>query len=251
MNRLELRKVRKAFGGVQAVSVDYLKFRDHSITVLVGPNGAGKTTVFHLICGALRPDSGEILLDNRSLVGLHPWQISKLGVGRLFQDVRLFARMTVIDNLLVSFPDNDGDGPFRSSLSDPWRRLSENRHKKRAAELLQLLELEGMEDRLAESLSYGQQKLLAIGRLIAAQSQVLLLDEPTAGLNPTMTERVLRLLRDLATQGKIVAVIEHNMNVVLRIADWVCFLDKGEVELFGLPSEVLGDRDVRASYMGL
>jgi ABC-type branched-subunit amino acid transport system ATPase component len=251
MSMIELENVSKAFDGIRAVERLSLGFESAKITALIGPNGAGKTTVFNLISGLIRPDDGAIRYRQKNIAGLAPWDIARMGIGRLFQDVRLFERLTVKDNVLAAFKQQKGESAFISVIA-PFRVAQEERSL--LTQALKLLEFVGLAEKandLAENLSYGQQKLLAIARLLAADAEVLLLDEPTAGVNPQMVASLLEVIRRLAKEGKTVVVIEHNMNVVVEIADWVCFMNNGQVESFGLPNEVLGDPEVRAAYIGL
>lgn len=251
MSILELSNITKTFDGIRAVDGISIGFDKGRITALIGPNGAGKTTVFNLISGFLHPDEGAIRYRDRNIAGLTPWRIARMGIGRLFQDVRFFDRMTVKDNVLVGFRKQKGENAFMSVIAR-WK-VTQEEHSF-ASQALKLLEFVGLADKaldLAENLSYGQQKLLAIARLLAADADILLLDEPTAGVNPQMVEALLDVIRKLATEGKTVVIIEHNMNVVIEIADWVYFMDEGQIVSFGLSSEVLGDPEVRAAYIGL
>lgn len=251
MTALELKELTKSFGGVRAVKRVSIGFQKAKITGLVGPNGAGKTTLFNLISGLLTPESGSILYLNRDLVGSHPWQIAQMGIGRLFQDVRVFNRMTLLDNVLSAFKHQPGENPLLSLLL-PWKvKAHEDRLRARALELLSFVELADKAHSIAEELSYGQQKLLSIARLLAADADLLLLDEPTAGVNPRVINSLLQLIRRLAHEGKTIIVIEHNMNVVTQICDWVFFMEDGQVVSFGLPHEVLSDPEVRSAYIGL
>lgn len=251
MSILELENVSKSFDGLRAVDRVSLGFEAGKITALIGPNGAGKTTVFNLISGFLRPDEGAITYRGRNIAGLAPWHIAQLGIGRLFQDVRLFDRMTVKDNVLAAFRKQKGESALMSVIAR-WKVTKEERLLlEQTMRLLKFVGLADQAEELAENLSYGQQKLLAIARLLAADADVLLLDEPTAGVNPQMVGTLLDVIRRLAAEGKTVVVIEHNMNVVIEIADWVYFMDEGQVVSFGLPNEVLGDPEVRAAYVGL
>lgn len=249
--RLECLNLTKVFGGVHAVEDVSAPFEAGRITALVGPNGAGKTTLFHLIGGAIQPDSGRVLYDGQRLDGLAPWEISKLGIGRLFQDVRIFQRLSVLENVLVAFEGQMGEKPLAPVLRR-WRvARQEASLKEEALRLLELVDLEEHWRNSAEALSYGQQKLLAIARLLAAGADSLLLDEPTAGVNPVLIDRLLGIIRKIAESGRTIAIIEHNMNVVLDIADWVYFMNEGQIVAFGTPREVLEDPEVRATYLGL
>lgn len=248
---LECRNLVKSFGGLRAVDDLSVAFEPGKATALIGPNGAGKSTLFHLLTGALQPTSGEITYHDRRIDRLPPWCVAREGIGRLFQDVRVFPKLTVLDNVLTAFPGQCGENVLSTLFQRRRVREEEQRNVERA---LQLLGSVGLEDRTsssADALSYGQQKLLAIARLLAAGADVLLLDEPTAGVNPEMIQVLISTIRKLAREGKTIVVIEHNMNVVLEIADWVHFIHEGQVVAFGLPDDVLGDRYVRATYLGL
>lgn len=251
MNTLELEKVSKSFGGLRAVNDVSATFEAGRITALIGPNGAGKTTLFHLIGGVLRPDAGLIRYKGRRIDGLPPWRIARYGIGRLFQDVRVFNKLTALENVLSAFPHQLGENPLWSLVLRPKVVQQERQLTHQARQLLQFVGLHDHADAPAESLSYGQQKLLAIARLLAARADALLLDEPTAGVNPEMVKEILALLRQLANNGKLVILIEHNMSVVMDIADWVYFMDEGKIIAEGTPNEVLGNSTVRAAYLGM
>lgn len=248
---LELQEITKTFGGVLAVDDVSLTVSEGKITSLIGPNGAGKTTMFNLISGFLKPDKGAIYYNNHHRIdGLPPWKIAKLGIGRLFQDVRVFDRLSVLDNVLLA-ENNPGENPFFSLFQRQKMRRLEKENIKEAERRLEFVGLSDMRYTFAENLSYGQQKLLAIARLLAGGFDLLLLDEPTAGVNPAMVKPILGLIRRLSNEGKTVVVIEHNMTVVLEISDWVYFFDLGKVVSFGLPDDVLGNVTVRKAYLGI
>lgn len=247
---LELCDLTKTFGGVVAVQDVSLTVSDGKITSLIGPNGAGKTTLFNLISGFLKPDKGEISYNGRRIDGLSPWEIARRGIGRLFQDVRVFDKLSVLENVVLA-QSNPGENPIRALFQRQKTRRGEKENIKAAEGWLEFVGLSDKQNTLAENLSYGQQKLLAIARLLAGKFDFFLLDEPTAGVNPAMVKPILGLIRRLSSEGKTVMVIEHNMTVVLEISDWVYFLDGGQVVSFGLPDDVLGDVTVRKAYLGL
>lgn len=248
---IECRSLTRSFGAIRAVDGVDLSFDAGAITALIGPNGAGKTTLFHLITGALKPESGEILYRGRRIDGARLWETARLGIGRLLQDVRIFGRLTVLENVLVAFREQLGESPLAAVFARRRIDRDEAEHEREARRWLDLVALGNHASVLAGALSYGQQKLLAIARLLAAGADALLLDEPSAGVHPALMERLLVVIRRLASEGKAVAVIEHNMDVVLDVADWVYFMEEGQIAAFGLTSEVLGDPSVRASYLGL
>jgi len=251
MSILELANITKSFGGVRAVDNASLGFEEGKITCLIGPNGAGKTTLFNIITGALRADSGSIFYRGKDITNLPSWRTARVGIGRLFQDVRVFGRMTVLDNVLTAFRGQSGESALMSLLTPGKVSREEKALNVRGRRLLEFVGLADRINDLGEDLSYGQQKLLAIARLLAADADVFLLDEPTAGVNPQRVKALLDLIRRLAGEGKTVVIIEHNMTVVIEIANWVYFLDEGQVAAFGMPEEVLADPEVRTAYVGL
>ena len=251
MMALELVGIAKAFGGVQAVTDVSFRCEPGRITALVGPNGAGKTTLFNLISGLLLPDAGTISYRGKRIDGLPPWAVARHGIGRLFQDVRVFGRMSVLDNVRAAFPDQLGERVWNTVLRR--RRVREQEHAitARAMELLEAVGVAEGAALLSGNLSFGQQKLVALARLLAADAQVLLLDEPTAGVAPHLVERLLATISTIASAGKAILLIEHDMRVVAKTADHVYFMDKGRVISAGIPGEVLEDPGVRAAYLGV
>lgn len=251
MSVLELVGISKSFDGIKAVDSVFLDFSSNKITALIGPNGAGKTTVFNLISGFLKPDEGNIKLKGQNLIGLPPFRIARAGIGRLFQDVRIFKEMSVLDNVMAAFNEQAGEKWWAPLIKAFKVKKQEKTLVQRADQLLRFVGLLEKRDDLAESLSYGQQKLLSIARLLASDAEILLLDEPTAGVSPAMVPQLLDLIRSLRDQGKAIILIEHNLNVVTEIGDWVFFMDEGQVTYFGLPADVLGNPEVRQAYIGL
>jgi branched-chain amino acid transport system ATP-binding protein len=250
MTILEIDNITKSFDGICAIDDVSLGFESGKITCLIGPNGAGKTTLFNLITGFLRPEKGRIYYLGKDITNYSPWKIAHLGVGRLFQDVHIFRRLRAIENVMAAFKDQAAENPLLAVIA-PWRTVKAERAAlKQGRALLASVGLEEMSEMLAEDLSYGQQKLLSVARLLALNADVLLLDEPTAGVSPSRIKELLDFIRRLARSGKTIVVIEHNMNVVFEIADWVFFMDQGQVASFGMPNEVLGDPEVRAAYLG-
>ncbi len=246
---LKLENVSKSFGGVKAVNCVTMLFEKNKITGLIGPNGAGKTTIFNLVNGFITPDSGEIWYKNQRIDNLPSYKIAQLGIGRLFQDVRVFNKLTVLENVLIAIPNQIGEKFYENIFK---RRKMLNTEKENIKTAEQLLEIVGLIDKrnvYAENLSYGQQKLLSIARLLAMGTELLLLDEPTSGVHPSFIEKILELIKNLPKNGKTVIFIEHNINVVLEIADWVYLLDEGQVFAFGLPDEVLHDKVTKEVYL--
>jgi ABC-type branched-subunit amino acid transport system ATPase component len=244
-------EVSKSFGGIKAVDDVSMTFYDKKITGLIGPNGAGKTTLFNIINGFLKPDRGEVYLNDRRIDNLLPYQIAQLGVGRMFQDTRVLGKMTVLENVMLSVKEQTGENPLNVFLK--FQRM-EKEEKWIREEAMRWLEFVGLKDKIynyAENLSYGQQKLLTLARLLAGNNDIFLLDEPTAGVDPGFIPVILNLLRGLVKEGKTIILIEHNMTAVLEVCDWVYFMDEGKIISFGLPSEVLAHPEVREAYLGL
>ncbi len=244
-------RVSKSFGGIKAVDDVSITFYDKRINGLIGPNGAGKTTLFNIINGFLKPDEGEVYLNDLRIDNLLPYQIAQLGLGRMFQDTRVLGKMTALENVMLAAKNQIGENPLNVFFK--YRRMQwEERQIKEEAK--RWLEFVGLQDKIytnAESLSYGQQKLLTLARLLAGKNEVLLLDEPTAGVDPGFIPVILNLLKNLVKEGKTIILIEHNMTAVLEVCDWVFFMDEGKIVSFGLPSEVLGHPEVREAYLGL
>jgi len=244
-------KISKSFGGVKAVDNVSVTFYDNKITGLIGPNGAGKTTLFNIINGFLKPDEGEVYLNDLRIDHLYPYQIAQLGIGRMFQDTRVLGKMTVLENVLLASKRQTGENPWKLFFLKHKVKKEEAIIKEEAIKWLKFVGLEDKINTYAENLSYGQQKLLTLARLLTAGSNILLLDEPTAGVDPGMIPIILNLLRNLVDEGKTIILIEHNMTVVLEICDWVYFMDEGKIVCWGLPLEVLADQKVKEAYLGL
>lgn len=251
MITLGIRQLNKRFNGTWAVQDFNADFESNRIQALVGPNGAGKTTVFNLINGFIKPSSGEIIFENRNITALPPHTIAHIGVGRLFQDIRIFKKLTVLENLLVAGKDQKGENIWYAL----WEKANVNQEEANqintAVELLKKVDLHDKHNVLAENLSYGEQKLLAIARLLIADHKVLLLDEPASGVNQEICSTIMDLLTKVAQQEKIVIIIEHNMNVIEQVADHVYFMDQGKIIAQGNPETVLQDNYVQRLYTGM
>jgi branched-chain amino acid transport system ATP-binding protein len=240
--------LRRSFGGLQAVDIDHLEVQRQTVTSLIGPNGAGKTTLFNLITGFDKSDEGEWHLNGGPLVGIAAYQVARRGMVRTFQLTRSLARLTVIENMLVAAKDQPGEG-LGGALLGRWRRV-ERTNEARAMEILEQFALDHMAGEYAGSLSGGQRKLLEMARALMVEPEVIMLDEPTAGVNPVLTQSLLIHIIGLRDSGKTVIFVEHDMDVVQEISDWVIVLAEGRVIAEGPPQVIAKDPAVIDAYLG-
>jgi ABC-type branched-subunit amino acid transport system ATPase component len=243
--------VARSFGGIRAVDGCTFAVRPGLITGLIGPNGAGKTTVFNLITGFLGADEGSIKLRGRELLGLAPHQVQRLGVVRTFQHLRLWSKMTVIENVLLGCATSAGESVFSLFLRAGAVRDEEARARARAMEVLEFFGLAPRAHEFAEDLAYPEQKLLSMARIFAADAPVMLLDEPTSGLDGESLRRIVQLVRRLVEHGKTVLLIEHNMDLISELSDEVVFLHQGRVLAAGRPAEITRDPALTEIYFGV
>lgn len=247
-NILRLEGITKSFDGLKVIDSLDLKIEAGKISAIIGPNGAGKTTLFNLICGYLYSDKGRIIYKDRDITILNPWERATLGIGRLFQDIRVFKKLTLIENLIVTFND-ESENPFRAIFRS--RNGKEKRKIEAVIRWLDFVGLADMKEMLAENLSWGQQKLLSLARLLCGNFELLLLDEPVSGVNPDMENIILKKIKELKGLGKTIIAVEHNIEAVEIISDYIYFMDSGKIIASGLPEEVLNNQDVMGTYIGI
>lgn len=248
---LEAKEISKSFGGLKAVDGFSLNLERGKITALVGPNGCGKTTAFNMITGVLKPDRGRVLLAGRDITGIKTYKGASVGLVRSWQDVRVFQDMTVLDNVLLARQNQSGESLLRLFfLPGPVRR---DRKRHRAAAQLYLGQV-GLADKaseIARNLSYAEQKLLAIARLLATEAKILLFDEPSSGVDPNWVTRIMDLIKGLAQAGKTICIVEHNLEVVREVSDTVYFMAEGKGLRRGTAEELMADPELGEIYFGV
>jgi branched-chain amino acid transport system permease protein len=247
---LQTANVSKRFGGIVAANELAIELRQGTITALVGPNGAGKTTVFNLLTGAIPPDSGSILLNGEELIGLDPDRVARKGMVRSFQDVRLFNRLSCLQNVMMAVQGQPGENFGTLAVQHGKVKRSERETRDKAMGWLGFVGMAEFADVPAAALSYGQTKLISLARVLATEADVLLLDEPASGIDTKWVDTMLELIEQVRDQGRTVCVVEHNLHVVGRLADHTYFMELGQITAQGTIAELTNDRRLAEVYFG-
>lgn len=247
---LQVKGLTKQFGGIQALTNVTFQVEKGEVFGLIGPNGAGKTTMFNVITSMFAPTSGEVIFSNLKLTGMRPHDITKAGICRTFQNIRLFPEMTVLDNVTVGQHCRIKSGVWSSVLKTKAQRAEEEKIRLKGSELLHLVGLEEYEDVFAENLAYGQQRRLEIARALASDPSLLLLDEPAAGMNEKETNDLFELIQKIKKLGITTLLIEHDMPLVMKVCDRMVVLNFGKKIAEGTPDEMKNNPEVVEAYLG-
>lgn len=247
---LKVKDLSRAFGGLQAVNKVSFNVQKDRIKALIGPNGAGKTTLFNLISGMLSPDSGSIIFNGRPVHGLRPYQIASKGLARTFQHVKLFPKMTALENVMLGRHTHSRAGFISSMLSLPWTWKEEKAISEKSLEIMGFLGVSELAGSEATSLAYGQQRIVELARALACEPALLLLDEPAAGLNMRETAEMAHLITKIREMGVTVLIVEHDMSLVMDISDEIIVLSYGEKIADDVPLAIQRNREVIRTYLG-
>ena len=247
---LKVTNLKKSFGGLKAVDVQSLNLNTNELTSIIGPNGAGKTTFFDLISGFQDSDEGKVYLNDKNITRSQPYSIARLGMIRTFQLTKVFDRMTVLENMMFSASTVNNDSFIRSLIRLPSQKTTEKNIKEKSFEIMKDLNIDHMANSYARELSGGQKKLLELGRSIINDPNILLLDEPLAGVNPKLAEEILQIILNLSEKGISILMVEHNIEAVMKISQRVIVLAEGMVIADDTPENVRSDEKVIEAYLG-
>ncbi|MDF2874913.1 MAG: lptB 7 [Sporomusa sp.] len=251
MALLKATKLSKVFGGLRAVSNFDIEIAPGELVGLIGPNGAGKTTAFNLLTGVYEPTEGQIEFDGKSVVGLKPYQITQKGIARTFQNIRLFADLTVLDNVKIAYHFHVKYGLLASFFRIGGYHAEEAEIEEKAIRFLEIFQLVDKKDEIAKNLPYGEQRRLEIARALAAQPKLLLLDEPAAGMNPQETQQLMEMIRWIKNEFNLtILLIEHDMSLVMGVCERIYVLDYGSIIAQGTPQEIKNNPRVIEAYLG-
>lgn len=249
-NLLTVEHISKSFGGLKAVSDMSFVVPYGKIISIIGPNGAGKTTVFNLLTGVYQVDSGSIRLEDRDLCGMKPYDLIGVGIARTFQNLRLFSDLTVLENVMIGYQCNIHYSLLDAALRTAKRTAGEREALEHAQDILEKIGLSHLSGAICKNLPYGQQKMVEIARAMVSGAKLLLLDEPAAGLNPGETEELSSFIQKLVTWGYSVLLIEHDMNLIMKISDYIYVMNYGTLLASGLPKEIQTNEEVISAYIG-
>ena len=247
---LEVTNLKKSFGGLKAVDVQSLNLNKNELTSIIGPNGAGKTTFFDLISGFQDSDEGKVYLNKKNITKSQPYSIARVGMIRTFQLTKVFDRMTVLENMMFSASTINNDSFIKSLIRLPSQKIIEKNIKEKSFEIMKDLNIDHMANSYARELSGGQKKLLELGRSIVNDPDILLLDEPLAGVNPKLAEEILQIILNLSEKGISILMVEHNIEAVMKISQRVVVFAEGMVIADDKPENVRTDEKVIEAYLG-
>lgn len=251
MNVLSVNNLTKAFGGLKAVSGVNMQIDKGELIGLIGPNGAGKTTIFNLLTGVYEPSEGEVVFTGKNTKGFPPYKVTQLGMARTFQNIRLFGEMTVLENVMVAYHNHAPHGIVSSIFRLPSFYKGEAEMQEQAVEFLKIFKLDHKVSELAKNLPYGEQRRLEIARALASKPQLLLLDEPAAGMNPNETKELMEMIRWIRDNFQLtILLIEHDMSLVMNVCERIYVLDYGQIIAHGNPEEIRNNPKVIEAYLG-